>query len=151
VQLPGDARRQITPRFALVDTRHPGFMRVTLEESRGWYPEEYAPRGGERWRWTHGDAALIVNNPHDYPLALECTLDGWSVQERTVRLVRPGGEVPAAAVIGATRGLVSFPVVTVPPGTSRVMLESPEPPAVVPGDPRPLGISVFRLVVAPRQ
>jgi hypothetical protein len=46
---------------------------------------------------------------------------------------------------------VKLPVVNVPPGSSTLLLQSPIPPTVVPGDPRPLGISVFRFHVTPRQ
>jgi hypothetical protein len=135
----------------LVDTRHPAFVRVTVEDGNGWSPDEYAPGSTERWRWTHGDAALLLDNPHDYPLAIDCTLDGWSVVERTARLVRSGGETRPVVLVRPTRGVVRFPVLGIPPGPTRLLLQSPQPPTIVPGDSRPLGISVFRFTVIPRE
>ncbi|MBL9212897.1 MAG: hypothetical protein JNL92_20725 [Opitutaceae bacterium] len=148
VRLPDPARREIAGRFALVDTRHPAFIRVDTGD--GWHPEEHAPQGGERWQWTRGRATLRVHNPHAYPLRLECVLDGWSATERQVTLGLDGqAPGPGNMRLGPPRARVTFPPVELPPGTSTLVLDSPEPPARVPGDPRLFGVSVFRLHLTP--
>ena len=150
VELPGEARRQITPRFALVDTRHPAFVRGQLRE--GWHAEEFEPRGGERWRWTKAEARIEIENPHPHPLTLEFTLEGWSPVERAITLRREGGDnsVPSPAKVREQREKISLPAIVVPPGKSTLLLQCSPPPAAVPGDARLLGIAVFRLHVTPR-
>jgi hypothetical protein len=148
VHLPDDARREIAGRFALVDTRHSAFIRV--DPGDGWHPEEHAPTGGERWQWTRGRATLRVQNPHDYPLRIEGALDGWSATDRRVTLGLNGvPPKPGSVMMSPQRSRVTFPPVEIPPGESTLVLDSPEPPARVPGDPRPFGVSVFRLHLTP--
>ena len=150
VMLPGDARRQITPRFALVDTRHPAFVRAQMRE--GWHPEEFDPRSGERWRWTKAEARIEIENPHPHPLTLACTLDGWSPVERAVTLRCEGGvTVPSSVKVRGQREKFSLPAIVVPPGKSTLLLQSNPPAAAVPGDERVLGVAMFRLHVTPRQ
>jgi len=148
VQLPEGARREISARFALVDTRHAAFLRV--DPGEGWHPEEHDPRAGGRWQWTRGRATLRVHNPQPYPLSLDCTLDGWSVTERPVTLALAGGTAPGVATMGPERARVALPAVVVPPGESTLVLDSPVPPVRVPGDPRMFGVAVFRLHLTPR-
>lgn len=148
LHLPGAARREITARFALVDTRHPAFVR--LEPAEGWHAEEHDASVGGHWRWTRGRATWRVVNPHGHALRLACELDGWSATRRSVTLGLEGRETAAAAVLGPQRARVTFPAVEVPPGESTLVLDSPTPPDRVPGDPRSFGVSVFRLHVTPR-
>ena len=149
VMLPGDARREITRRFALVDTRHPAFMRV--EPGDGWHPEEYDPKSGERWRWTKGPGALQLQNPHAYPLVVDAVADGWSAMPRPVTALLSGTVLGAASVFPTQRTDVPLPTMTVPPGRSTLLLHSTLPPALVAGDPRPLGVAVFRFRITPRR
>jgi hypothetical protein len=149
VELPDGARRQVTRRFALVDTRHPLFVRADFGD--GWHPEEFDPRTGEHWRWSKGEATLRVDNPHDYPLAIRCRLDGWSPQERKISLVRANGEARPILRLGAKRTDATLPVLGVPPGPSTLVLRTNDPPFFAPADPRPLGVSVFRFSIAPQR
>lgn len=150
-ELPGDARRQVTPRFALVDTRHPLFVRVTADETDGWYPEEHAPGSQERWQWTKVGATLRLENPHTQTQTIVCQIDGWSPAERTVALVRVGGETSLPVSIRRERSTIRLPGLKIPPGVSQFFLESKQPAFVTPGDPRPLGVAVFRFTVTPRE
>ena len=149
VRLPGGARRQITPRFALVDTRQNGFVRA--QPGDGWHAEEFDPRNGERWRWTKGEARIEVENPNAEALLMVLTLDGWSPVERTVLLTRMGDVAePRTVTVGLRRGKTMFGALVVPPGRSTFLLRSNPLPSPVPGDARSLGISVFRLELAPQ-
>jgi hypothetical protein len=147
LRLAGEGRRQITPRYALVDTRHPGFLRVSPKD--GWYPEESAGRSVERWQWTKGDATLQVENPHPYALELSCTIDGWSPVPLVISM---SGESSAAEVdteVSVSRGVRQFKPISVPPGKSLLKLKLSRPPTAVSGDPRLLGVSVFCFSVTP--
>lgn len=152
IELPEGARRPVTTRFALVDTRHPWFVRADIDEQRDqyWNAEERA-RTGESWRWTSGDATIQLENPHDYPLALDATIDGWSPAPREVALVRRNDEAPPSVRVTEQRAPVKFRVLSVPPGRSTLVLETKPPAAPVFGDPRPLGVCVFHLTIAPRK
>jgi hypothetical protein len=149
VELPDGARRTVTRRFALVDTRHPAFVRA--EFGRGWHAEESDARTGEHWRWSMGEATLRFDNPHDYPLAIHCRLDGWSARERRLSFVRDGGEARPILRLSDRRTTITLPVLGVPPGPSTLILRTNEPPFYAPDDPRPLGVSVFRFTIAPRR
>jgi hypothetical protein len=148
VHLPGDARREITPRMAIVDTRAPGFLRIDPDE--GWHAEEFDPRSGERWQWSKGQATLRVHNPQDRVVAVTCVLDGWSAERRSVTLGRSGTPAGAAVTVETQRGRVTFPDVELPPGDSTLVLTISPPPVPSPGDTRVLGVCVFRLHVTPR-
>jgi len=152
VMLPDGARRQITPRFALVDTRHAAFVRAL--EVDGWHQEESEPESGARWRWTTGSATIAVENPQAYPLEVGGTLDGWSPLPRTVALTggdaAPGVKLIAPLAVRQERANGSLAPVVFPPGKSKWELRTPEPLYQTPDDPRPLGIAVFRLTLEPQ-
>lgn len=150
LMLPGGGRREVAGRFALVNTKHPAWLRV--ESGDGWHAAETAPGTGEPWQWTAGEATLRLINPHSYPLKLTCAIDGWSPVPRKFGLVQGGHEPkPPSAAVGPTRAVATLPEVTVGAGGSIWVLHTDAPPFVAPGDPRPLGVSVFRLRVTPRK
>lgn len=150
LMLPGDGRREVAGRFALVNTKHPEWLRV--ESGEGWHAAETAPGTGEPWRWTAGEATLRLINPHPYPLKLTCAIDGWSPVPRKFGLAQGGHEQkPPTAAVGTTRAVATLPEVMVGAGGSIWVLHTDAPPFVAPGDPRPLGVSVFRLRVTPRK
>ncbi|MSU65739.1 MAG: hypothetical protein EXS38_06495 [Opitutus sp.] len=150
LKLPGEARRQITPRFALVNTRAEHYVRVTPGE--GWHVEEMLPKDTQRWQWTSGDAQLNIDNPHDQPVTLTCRLDGHSFGERDVVLELDGGPVaPPSVHLGAERRFSRFAPIVVPPGRSTLRLRSIQPGGQAgPGDPRLLAICVFGLEIETR-
>ncbi|MBL9189240.1 MAG: hypothetical protein JNK23_17290 [Opitutaceae bacterium] len=141
---PGEARRELAPRFALVDTRTPTFARV--QPGAGWHAFEH-DEAGETWRWTQGDAALLVDNPQPHALTLVCTLDGWSPVKGGLTLRREGEDARPAVELGTRREKITLPPVVVPPGRSTLVLHSDAPLTTVDGDPRVFGVAVFRLSV----
>jgi hypothetical protein len=147
IELPDGARRQVTRRFALVDTRHAAFVRADFRD--GWHPDERDPATGEAWQWSKGEATLRLVNPHDYPLSIHCSFDGWSAIERRLSFVRAGGEPRPILRLETNRSVKNLPVLGVPPGETTLVLRTDEPPFFAPGDPRPLGIAVFRFTIAP--
>jgi hypothetical protein len=143
VKPPGDARRQISPHYALVDTRSPQYIRAAVAD--GWHQEEFDRKTGDRWQWTNGDATIRVENPHDQPRTIVCTVDGWSLgMERGMALVDARGVVSTPVRIGTDRARVRLGSVVVPPGVSMLTLRSPQPSlAAGPGDARKVGMCVF--------
>lgn len=147
IDLPDGARRPVSRRFALVDTRHPAFVRAEFAD--GWHPEERDRASGEAWQWSKGEATLRLENPHDYPLTINCRIDGWSAQGRRVSLSRAGGDARPLVRVETRRSEMTLPVLGVPPGPSTLVLRTDEPPFFAPGDLRPLGVAVFRFTIAP--
>ena len=147
VKLCGDGVRQITPRYTLVDTRSPDFLRV--RQFDGWNAEESAAKTNERWQWTKGDATLRIENPHAYAVAVDCTLDGWAPGGSDWTLATAGGAAPAVVHLGPERTKTRFPKIVVPPGVSTLVLHAQQPPvSEVAGDTRALGVCVFGLELA---
>ncbi len=148
VFLPGDACRQITPRFALVDARDPRSLRVGTGE--GWHAIEYLPGTAERWQWTGRDAILIIDNPQAGACVVRCTLDARSLGERELLITSESGEPVTPAVrLGEARAQVIFGPFTIPPGRSRWVLHSTQPQARAgPDDPRLIAVCVYNLAIA---
>lgn len=147
VPAPG-ARRQVSRRFAIVDTRAPTFLRATPAD--GWHHEEIDPPSGERWQWTQREATIAVENPQRTPLTITCAIDGHGVGARHVSLsLAESGVVMAAVALGEARGTTPFPPLTIPPGKSTLVLRSAEPATVAgASDPRLLAVCVFRFEIA---
>lgn len=147
----GDARRQLTAHYALVDTRSPGFLRASV--GTGWNQDEVDPKTGDRWQWTRGEATLQIENPRNQPLLVSVTLDGWSPGgEPALTLVDHAGAATRAVAVGSQRGRTVLGEVTVPPGVSVLTLR-PSRPAVAEGaggGARKLGICVFQLLLSSR-
>ncbi len=142
----GGGYREINGRFALADTRRPDFVRAVPGD--GWHDEESVPDGG-RWRWTAGEATVRISNPHDYPLTLRAELDGGSARAQSWMFARDGGEARPWVAVPEDRAMAVWPELGVPPGESVLVLRPEGTSVTVPGDPRPLGLSVHRLTVRP--
>ncbi len=149
LQLPGVASKQITPHYALVRANAPTSVRADF--GRGWHPEERLSNG-ERWRWSEGDATVQIDNPRDRPLTLVCTLDARSVESREVGLGNAGAMAGAERVrFGAGRTKQQLAPILVPPGRSELTLHSVQPPTMLPGDSRALGLCVYGFAIEVRE
>jgi hypothetical protein len=148
LQLPGTARRTISPHFALVDTRETRHVRVSTGE--GWHGLDYAPGEPERWQWTERDAVLIVDNPQRDARQVRCTLDviGHGARELSLR-AENGDPVGPAVRLGEERRRIEFAPFAVPPGRSRWLLHSAQPAARAgPEDPRMIAVCVYNVAIA---
>ncbi len=144
----GGARRQLTPHYALVDTRGPTYLRAALGD--GWHQDEFDPKTGDHWRWTKGDATVRIENPHATPLVIAVTLDGWSFRgDPAVTLVGADGVATPPVELGTQRVRQRFAPITVPPGNSALTLHlgrRAEPENASAGA-RKLGVCVFGLML----
>jgi hypothetical protein len=137
--------------FSLVDTRSPYFLRASLAD--GWYDVERLPRAGLRWRWTRGDAAIRVQNPHPYPLSMALRLNVRSLEERSVQL-SARGEPLRMFRVGLQRRVVRVPAIEILPGETILEFRLNDLPAKPgAGDDRNLGFAAYgiELSVQPSQ
>lgn len=146
--VPGSARRPITPRFALVEARAAGHLRVSTAE--GWHVIEYVPGEAERWQWTGREAILVIDNPAGGARLIQCAIDARSLGERDLSMASEGGEAATPAVrIGEARTQLRFGPLQVPAGRSRWVLRSAQPARRAgPEDPRLIAVCVYNLAVA---
>jgi hypothetical protein len=148
VLLPGNERRQITPRFALVNARDPRHLRLGTGD--GWHGLEYLPGSPERWQWTARDATVIIDNPSGDARQVRCTIEARSFGERDLSLRSAGGGPGTPEVrLGEARAKLSFGPFLIPGGRSEWVLHSAQPAArASPDDPRLIAVCVYNLAIA---
>lgn len=139
--------------YSLVWTRSPHFIRAQIGE--GWYEREQIPRANARWRWTKGDAELVIENPQTGPLDVGFRFQARSLERRILE-IWIDGQRRRSVTIGTELAWVRVPSVRLSPGTTVVELRSPTPPTPAgPNDRRPLGFAAYgievRVLTAPDQ
>jgi hypothetical protein len=145
--MPDDgSSRQVTPHFVLINRRGPLFLQVNIGD--GWFSME-RHGGGDRWRWTRGDATVRINNPHPYPVAMRVTLDARAIADRNITISVAGVVPPAPIHMDKRRRQATTSIMIAPPGRSTLLLHSDQPPVKVSGDARSLSLCVFSLSVEP--
>lgn len=127
--------------YSLIDTRSPDFARVRFGDN--WYDTETLPRVAMRWRWSRGNATLLIDNPQDRPLPVRCRLDLRSVVKRDLeiwledRLIWSGD-------MGVRRLTLRLPRFILKPGNNVLALRSKRPSASPTAhDRRALGFCLY--------
>ena len=148
VRLPGQDSVRINSRYFLTRVGSPHFLRVSLES--GWYAPEGLARSPLQWRWTSGDASLLLDNPQGRSLQLAIRLDAASLVDRELE-VWSGGSHLGTVRVGPGRRAVELPGLVAAPGLTRLELRS-SVPAARPrsGDTRLLGFAAYGIVVEVR-
>jgi hypothetical protein len=146
VSLPDrDRHIAIDKHFTLVDTRSPYFVRARVGE--GWYDGERLPRANLRWRWTKGNAELLIENPHSRSLDVGFRFQARSMEPRTLEIWIQGKRRRTVR-LGTELSWVRVPSVVLPPGLTAVEIRSPTPPLPAgPTDSRLLGFAAFGIEV----
>lgn len=129
--------------YSLVNTNDPSFLR--LHAGDGWYDQEVIARVGSHWRWTKGDATIVVENPHATALrvALRCSLR--SLVDRDLQIWVNGQKVRSANV-GTQLRTLRIADIELPPGNSLIELKSTLPPVSPgPNDSRKLGFAAYAI------
>lgn len=135
--------RIINSRFHAVRVNAPGFVRAQF--GTGWYPIEGT--GINRWRWSAGEATLILDYAGQRPRWVRLDLRGRAITPREVELWYKGRKVQSHAIDGTLR-TYDFGNIRIEPGQNRLEFISNVPPARgVPGDERALSFVVHNLVV----
>lgn len=130
--------------YTVVDTRSPYFVR--LSPGANWYEPERG-MGDARWRWSAGDASVLIDNPQGHPLTVSFRLAARSLAERQLGvhfrdLLAGEFRVGTQVSVGEVKGLL------VPPGKNEIFFRSDVPPIVPgPGDKRALGFATYGLEV----
>ena len=145
LRLPGGDTRQVTAHYSLVRVASPYFLRVHLD--RGWYPPERLARSDLGWRWTSGDATLLLENTRGRALRLTLRLDARSLIERDLELWAGGTRI-ATVRVGPERRTVAVPDIVIASGVTRLEFRSPAPASTPPpGDDRPLGFAAYGIAI----
>lgn len=131
--------QMIGQRFSLLKTDSPHYFNVQLGD--GWFERESAPRSAP-WRWTRGDASILVDNPHPYPLRVGLSLRGRSLVRRDVQ-VWQNGVFERRFNMGMDFQTVNVPPIELQPGRTVLELKSSVPPGRANADDnRLLGLMV---------
>lgn len=140
----GDSIR-VNPWFSLIRVASPYFLTAAWGE--GWYGLEHLPRTEMTWRWSKGNASLVVENPQTRPLTISCRMRVQSLIRRDVAVWVDGRPVLMASV-GRVPGVLEVPAFAIPPGRNVIELRSSEP-AVQPNsrDRRRLCLEVHRIEI----
>lgn len=142
VVLPDGGGRRVSANYSLVRRADPHFAQMNF--GAGWHAEEVNPATGERWRWSAGSPAFVVENPQPHPLRVALVLEVHSAAPREIA-AHLGDARSEPVPVGEARSEVRLGVLTLPPGRSTLRLESAQPAVMLPGDSRPLGIAVRRV------
>lgn len=135
--------------YSLVDARSPYYTHVVL--GSGWHDTERLPRANTRWRWTQGNATLLINNPHRQPLNIGFRFQARSLSPRDLQ-VWVAGRKRRTVQIGTELSWVRIPSIVLLPGETTVELRSSMPPQPASAtDRRLLGFAVYGVEVEVRK
>jgi hypothetical protein len=134
-------RFAIGPDYLLVNTRSPFYLRAQF--GAGWHGLERLPNPPVQWRWSVGDAELVLENPQQAPLVVRLRLTARSVVQRDLQGWLENRRFWSGE-LGTELATVETSTVAVPPGRHVLQLRSSQPP-VNPGggDTRLLGFVVY--------
>ncbi len=110
-----------------------------------WYPEERSWL--EWWRWTGGDAALVLRNSRPQALGVSVGFGLRSKDRRTVEICDAAGRIVWEGILqpGILRS-VAIPSVNLPPGDTPWRFVTDQPPIrQSPQDPRSVAFSLRNL------
>ena len=134
---------QVTGPPALIKSAENG-RTVGMDFKGGWYGIERSRL--EYWRWSSGQASIVFNNPHAFPVAVETSFDMRSRKPRDLRIELDGKVIWEGDLKDDTKHIhLKFDL---PPGESRWLFTT-KTQAYPAGDtdPRMLAFSVRNLEV----
>ncbi|HRE81651.1 MAG TPA: hypothetical protein PLN52_11415 [Opitutaceae bacterium] len=139
---------QLDPPYWLVDTTSPYFLRASLGE--GWYDAENIAKANLRWRWSKGEAEIVLENPQARPLNVGFKFQARSLVPRDIEIWVQEKRRRRVS-IGTELGWVRLQSVQIPPGITVVKLKSNVPAQQAsPADTRKLGFAAYGIVVEVR-
>lgn len=142
---PGEVPQPPEKPFSLIPQRSAFALQARVGD--GWYEREQIPRANTRWRWTKGDAELVIENPQAHPLDIAFRFQARSLVPRSLE-VWVDGRRRRTTRIGTELAWIEVPSVRIAPGTTIVDLRSPEGPTLAgPNDRRPLGFAAYGIEV----
>lgn len=131
--------------YSLVDTRSSYFLKVQAGE--GWYDQEVIAKAGAHWRWSQGDATLVVENPQSRRMWVNLRGSLRSLNERDLE-VWINGERMRSVRVGTQLRTIHVPRIALPPGRSIIEFRSLTPPlSPGPHDGRKLSFAAYGLEI----
>lgn len=135
--------------YYLIRRAEPEFLDPQF--AQGWYaPENFR---GQFWCWSKGGSSQIsILNPHTYPLTSRLSFSVRALSPRNVRASLNGAPLCEGAVgdPGSIETVMVVSAISLPPGTSILELDSPEPPEPPSADEeRPLSFALRGLQIDP--
>jgi hypothetical protein len=119
--------------------------RIAAAWGDGWHSLEGV--GNNRWRWSKGDAQVMLTNPSQSPLQVRLTLQVSAVRARRLSLSLDGGELGSWPVGEEIRTVV-VDAVELPPGMSTLDFRTDRAAEKPIGDERVLSAAVYELKIA---
>jgi hypothetical protein len=135
--------------YYLIQRSGPEFLDPQF--GQGWYaPENFR---GSFWCWSKGGASQIsILNPHSYPLTARLSFSLRALSVRQVRVSLNGAPLCNGAVgdPGSIATVMGASAISLPPGTSILEFNSPEPPEPPSAEEeRPLSFALRGLQIDP--
>lgn len=145
VRLPDSDSIVLNANYSAAHTSSPYFLRASFGE--GWHDLERLPNATTRWRWSRGDASLLISNPQSRPLRLVCRINARSLREQDIA-VFSAGKSQGAIRVGVLLRKVELPPITVSLGMSVIELRLVQDSAIAaPADARTLGLAVYGMEI----
>lgn len=141
INLPRGESVRLNERYSLAKVASPHSLRIEL--GNGWYDLESAAGGSTIWRWSIGDAVLVVDNPQSQPLKMDLRLDASSLEPRELQLWINGKRFDTFQTF-PERHIIGVSEISVTPGETQIELRS-NLPYTAPGheDLRRLGFALY--------
>lgn len=142
---PGRESFRVSGPSELVAVAHTGHQVEARFDDAEWFLPERSRL--EYWRWSRGNAAVVIRNPHEYPVYADVTFDVKSNDERIVTL-RVGETVLWSGATFRTTRPVTVRRTRLEPGITTWNFETDQP-AELPdnGDPRKMAFSLRNLKI----
>jgi hypothetical protein len=129
---------------ALYPREHP---LLPPEFDRAWYGVEGTP--ANNWRWSKGDAKLILYNPGPQPDKIRVSFLAGAIQSRQLDIYAAGEKIFGGMLDPARPEQPVELVLSLVPGRNEIAFHADKPAALAGnGDSRPLAFSVRNLAIA---
>jgi hypothetical protein len=125
----------------LVHAPRGGKVDITFDD--GWHDPERDQNSF--WRWSEGEAAATVHNPHDRPVRFRARFLLTAVDRRQVTVQLNGAPLWNGEVTAENSVALTLNNLVLQPGDNRLRFGSDRPAVPVAGDPRALAVCVPNL------
>lgn len=103
---------------------------ATYGPENWWHPEN---DGVNYWRWSRGDASVVINNPNGFPVRADISFILSTVEPRSAAVtVGQGRRVELGRIVPSADNRARIPDALLPPGDTVIVFHTDRPP-VYPG------------------
>ncbi len=119
--------------------------KFAIEYADEWYPVER--NNNDYWCWAGGNGVIVVTNPQPVPLVVRLRFALNVATPRTVWLQLNGSQLWSTELDDHSSLNVTLNELVLPPGPSKLVFVTDEPPSRLGSDPRPLAFRLQNLRV----